>query len=181
MPEIEVALRVGELARRVGVSPETLRAWERRYGVLHPSRTPGGYRVYGPADEARARRMVALIGDGWAAARAARTIARENAVAAGDVDVAALAELLQAALLDFDAERAHALLDRLFDSQPRATVLEEAVLPVLREIGEGWVTGEVSIAQEHFAAELLAGRLRALSRGWEQGAGRLAVLACPSA
>ena len=181
MPETEVALRVGELARRVGVSPETLRAWERRYGVLRPSRTPGGYRVYGPADEARARRMVALIDDGWAAARAARTIARETAVTASDLDVPSLSGMLEEAVLDFDAERAHALFDRLLAAHPRATVLDEAVLPLLRSIGDGWATGEISVAQEHFASELLAGRLRALSRGWEQGAGPRAVLACPSA
>jgi methanogenic corrinoid protein MtbC1 len=181
MPSTEVALRVGELARRIGVAPETLRAWERRYGVLHPRRTPGGYRVYGAEDEARARRMVALIGDGWSAARAARTIARETAVTASDVDAGELAVLLEGALLDFDAERAHALIDRLFAAHPRGVVLDEGVLPVLRAIGDGWERGEVSVAQEHFATELLVGRLRALSRGWEEGAGRRAVLACPSA
>jgi DNA-binding transcriptional MerR regulator/methylmalonyl-CoA mutase cobalamin-binding subunit len=181
MGDTEAALRVGELARRLGVSPETLRAWERRYGVLRPSRTPGGYRVYGPADEARARRMIALIDDGWSAARAARTIARENAVSADDLDVPALAGLLEEALLDFDDERSHRLVDRLLTAHPRATVLEQAVLPVLRDIGDRWATGAISVAQEHFASELLAGRLRTLSRGWDQGAGPRAVLACPSA
>jgi methanogenic corrinoid protein MtbC1 len=181
MAETEVGLRVGELAERIGVSPETLRAWERRYGVLQPRRTPGGYRAYGPQDEARARRMVALIGDGWSAARAARTIARETAVTASDVDAATLSGLLEDALMDFDAERAHALLDRLFAAHPRGAVLEEGVLPVLRAIGDGWERGKISVAQEHFATELLVGRLRALTRGWEEGAGPRAVLACPSA
>jgi methanogenic corrinoid protein MtbC1 len=181
MSETEAALRVGELAQRLGVSPETLRAWERRYGVLRPRRTAGGYRVYGPEDEARARRMVALIGDGWAAARAARTIVAEAAATAPDLDAGALGELLVEALLDFDAGPAHALLDRLLDAHPRGAVIDEAVLPALRTIGDGWETGRVSVAQEHFAADLLAGRLRALSRGWEQGAGPRAVLACPSA
>jgi methanogenic corrinoid protein MtbC1 len=181
MPGTEVALRVGELAQRLGVSPETLRAWERRYGVLRPARTAAGYRLYGPEDEARARRMVALIGDGWAAARAARTIAGEAAVTAPDVDAPALGARLEEALLDFDAGRAHALFDRLVESHPRPVVLEEAVLPALRAIGDGWEAGSVSVAQEHFASDLLSGRLRGLSRGWEDGAGPRAVLACPSA
>src|ERR1700754_4103367 len=69
-----VGVRVGELARRVGVAPETLRAWERRYGVLRPSRTPAGYRVYGSDDELRAQRMRELIESGWAAGEAALAV-----------------------------------------------------------------------------------------------------------
>ena len=44
MPEAGL-LRIGELSRRAGVSPELLRAWERRYGLLRPTRTPGGLRL----------------------------------------------------------------------------------------------------------------------------------------
>ncbi|HVD14550.1 MAG TPA: MerR family transcriptional regulator, partial [Actinomycetota bacterium] len=65
-------LRIGELARRTGVSPELLRAWERRYGLLRPARTQGGYRLYTAADEARIRRMRAYLARGVAAAEAAR-------------------------------------------------------------------------------------------------------------
>ena len=43
-------LRIGELSRRTGVSPELLRAWERRYGLLDPARTGGGLRLYSPDD-----------------------------------------------------------------------------------------------------------------------------------
>jgi MerR family transcriptional regulator, light-induced transcriptional regulator len=180
MSETEAGVQVGELARNVGVSPETLRAWERRYGVLNPERTEAGYRVYRPEDEARARRMVALIADGLPAARAARTIADESFAVAPDLEPSLLAELLRVALLGFDAERAHATIDRLLAAHPLPVVLEAAVLPVLREIGDGWAVGTISVAQEHFASELLGVRLRALSRGWEQGGGRRALLACPS-
>ena len=50
-------LRIGELTKRTGVSPELLRAWEQRYGLLQPTRTPGGFRLYSAADEARVQRM----------------------------------------------------------------------------------------------------------------------------
>ena len=173
-------LRVGELAERLGVSPETLRAWERRYGVLRPARTPGGSRAYGPEDTARARRMQALIADGWSAARAARTILAEAAPLTPGLGARELAARLHEALLTYDAERAHGLLDRLLEGHGLATVLDEAALPLLRAIGDGWAQGDVSVAQEHFASELLGGRLRALGRDWEQGAGPRAVLACPS-
>ena len=46
-------LRIGALSRRVGVSPELLRAWEQRYGLLQPLRSRGGFRLYSQADEER--------------------------------------------------------------------------------------------------------------------------------
>ena len=49
----EAYLRIGELSRRTGVSRELLRAWERRYGLLQPQRTPGGFRLYTDRDLAR--------------------------------------------------------------------------------------------------------------------------------
>src|SRR5271165_3812699 len=64
-------VRIGELARRTGVSPELLRAWERRYALLHPARTVGGFRLYSPADEARVRRMQSYVSSGLAASQAA--------------------------------------------------------------------------------------------------------------
>jgi len=54
-------LRIGELARRTGVSPDLLRAWEQRYDLLRPARSPGGFRLYSREDEARIRRMTELI------------------------------------------------------------------------------------------------------------------------
>ena len=65
-------LRIGELSRRVGVSPALLRAWERRYGLLDPARTNGGLRLYGPEEERRVRDMQAGLRRGLSAAEAAR-------------------------------------------------------------------------------------------------------------
>lgn len=77
------ALPIGEVARRTGVAVATLRAWERRYGLLDPQRTEGGHRRYGSDDLARVRRMQQLLGDGWGADAAARQ-AREDALQAMD-------------------------------------------------------------------------------------------------
>jgi len=71
-------LRIGELARRVGVSQDLLRAWERRYGLLKPARSPGGFRLYSNADEQRVRRMQAHLALGLAAAQAARAALDEE-------------------------------------------------------------------------------------------------------
>ena len=58
----DATLRIGELSRRSGVSPELLRAWERRYGLLQPTRSAGGLRLYSLDDLKRVREMRQQIG-----------------------------------------------------------------------------------------------------------------------
>jgi len=174
-----LGVRIGELSRRVGVAPETLRAWERRYGVLCPARTDAGYRIYGRDDELRALRMRELIDGGWAAGEAASAVTAPTAPIAPAPPATGARELL-GALLHFDAAEAHAVFDRLLAQRSLDAVLRDVVLPVLHEIGERWAQGEVSVAQEHYATELLSGRLRGLAREWDDGLGPRAVLACPS-
>lgn len=68
------ALSIGELARRTGVREETLRVWERRYGLPRPARTSGGHRRYPESDVALVREMRRLIAAGWATGSAARRV-----------------------------------------------------------------------------------------------------------
>jgi len=176
-------LRIGELSRRVGVRTELLRAWERRYGLLSPTRTAGGFRLYGDEDERRVRRMLRHLDAGVSAAEGARLALLElDDVPAGDREDAllpgALAEPLRRALDRFDEPGAHAALDRLLSTFALDTVLRDAVLPYLQELGERWQRGEASIAQEHFTSAFLRGRLLGLARGWGNGSGPLALLAC---
>lgn len=72
-------LRIGELSRRCGVSDHVLRAWENRYGLLRPVRSPGGFRLYSEDDEERVHRMRAHLASGLSASEAARvTLAEEH-------------------------------------------------------------------------------------------------------
>jgi len=57
-------LRIGEFARRVGVTPELLRAWASRYGLTRPVRSSGGFRLYTAADAARVERMPRGLAEG---------------------------------------------------------------------------------------------------------------------
>ena len=177
----DTGLRIGELSRRTGIDPALLRAWERRYGVPRPRRSPGGQRRYSEADEARVRLMRLHMSRGFPAGVAARLIAARPAGSLGSrpgAGVAALTADLRVALDDYDEAAAHAALDALLATAPLTDVLRAAVLPVLREIGSRWEQGELSVGAEHFATALLGGRLRALSRGWDSGRGPLALLAC---
>jgi MerR family transcriptional regulator, light-induced transcriptional regulator len=172
----EARLRIGELARRAGVSAEVLRAWERRYGLLEPTRTASGYRLYTEDDLARVQAMRAHIAQGLSAAEAAG-LARSGAAPARDGAADHAAELW-ASLDAFDNARAQAAFDRLVADFTVETLLREAVLPYLRLLGDRWGSGDASVAQEHFASTLLRERLLALARGWDRGVGPLALLAC---
>lgn len=189
-------LRIGELSRRVGVSPDVLRAWERRYGLLDPARTDSGQRLYSPGDEERVRHMQRHMARGFSAQVAARMAVEGTAGVTSGASVpgvparpppataspAALSELtieLRAALDEMEGARADAAFDRLLGGFSLDTVLSQVVLPYLRGLGVRWERGEVSVAEEHFASGFVAGRLRGLARGWDQGDGRRALLACP--
>jgi DNA-binding transcriptional MerR regulator len=169
-------LRIGELSRRVGVSPELLRAWEVRYGLLEPVRSAGGFRLYSSADEERVRRMRAYQEQGLSAAEAAR-LARTEPVderPSGAVDP----DVLAGALEGFDEPAAQAAFDQALAVMSLDALLRDLLLPYLQDLGDRWEAGSVTVAQEHFASNVVRGRLLGLARGWGQGAGPLAVLAC---
>ena len=172
----DVRLRIGELSRRVGVSPELLRAWETRYGLIDPERTAGGLRLYSGEDERRVREMQRQIAAGLSAAEAARLALR---VSGEPVPADQLLGELDESLTALDEPAAQRALDRTFESLDVETALARVILPFLHELGERWATGERSIGQEHFASNVIAGRLRALARGWGEGDGPWALLGCP--
>jgi DNA-binding transcriptional MerR regulator len=174
-------LRIGELSKRVGVSPELLRAWERRYGLLHPARSAGGLRLYSPADVERVALMQQHLAEGMAAAEAAALAVRDvdaEEAAGAALRPGAIRDKLAEALDEFDEPRAQAILDRLLALATVETLLSEVIVPYLQELGERWKSGEASVAQEHFASGVLRGRLLGLARGWGLGLGPAAVLAC---
>ncbi len=177
------SLRIGELSRRTGVSSELLRAWERRYNLFTPARTPGGYRLYGVEDVRRAERMRLHIDAGLSAAEAARVTGADfsGALEPEPPDASVpqqFGDELERALDRLDDAAAHAALDWLFSRFATETVLRDVVLPYMRGLGERWERGEDVIAAEHFASALLRGRLLGLARGWGAGGGPLAMLAC---
>jgi methanogenic corrinoid protein MtbC1 len=124
--------------------------------------------------------MQQYLAEGLAAAEAAALASGPPAPAAPSESFApavARRELADA-LGAFDESRAQATLDRLFAAATVDAALTDVVLPYLRELGDSWERGEVSVAQEHFASNVIRGRLLGLARGWGRGVGPLALLAC---
>jgi DNA-binding transcriptional MerR regulator len=173
-------LRIGELSRRTDTSIDLLRAWEKRYGLLEPDRSGGGFRLYSDDDVERVRTMQSHLADGLAAAEAARrALAIPVAEMHGDELVTQARRELADALERFDEGRANGVLDRLLASLTVDAMLRDVVLPYLRDLGDAWSRGEITVAQEHFASNVLRGRLLGLGRGWGEGSGPRALLACP--
>jgi DNA-binding transcriptional MerR regulator/methylmalonyl-CoA mutase cobalamin-binding subunit len=164
---------IKEAAARTGLSVPVLRAWERRYGVVSPTRTPGGYRVYDEASLARLRSMRRLIDEGWSASAAAAAVVAgrdvPNATTAADrtpdgpgaLGDNRLADALVTASAALDDDRIEAILDDMFAAGSYERVVEDHVLPALRAIGDGWADGHVAVAGEHVASNAIQRRLAA--------------------
>ena len=180
----EALLRIGELSRRTGLSADVIRAWERRYDLLQPHRTAGNFRLYGVDDISRLRLMQHYLAKGIPASRAAglvhqvQTAAHDTnpGIPAGDVRKAL--SVLRNSLERFDDAAADRVLQRLLGVFATGAVLRDVVLPYLRELGDRWAEGRVSIAQEHFASSFLEGWMLSMARGWGQSGRRRAMLAC---
>jgi DNA-binding transcriptional MerR regulator/methylmalonyl-CoA mutase cobalamin-binding subunit len=163
---------IKEAAARTGLTVPVLRAWERRYGVVSPTRTPGGYRVYDEAALGRLRAMRRLIDDGWTASAAAAAVVAGTveSVAAAEqprsrprgrgVDVDVEHRLVDAAAT-LDSPRIESALDDMFASGSYERVVEDHVLPALRALGDAWASGRLPVAGEHVASNAIQRRLAA--------------------
>jgi methanogenic corrinoid protein MtbC1 len=125
--------------------------------------------------------MRGYLENGLSAAEAARLALSEADLPGRSPDEPLLrrrAQELRDALDSLDEGAAHAALDGVLAEFAIETVLSQLVLAYLRELGERWASGNVSVGQEHFASQILRGRLLGLARGWDRGSGPRAVLAC---
>lgn len=170
--------RIKEFAARVGVAEASLRAWERRYRLVEPARSDGGYRLYSPDDERRVVSMQAHMSRGVAPAEAARLALAEDRPADVPREPAAIVAALLDAIAAFDAARADALLAAAF-ALGRAAAISDVLMPAMHELGARWERGEATVAHEHFASHLAERRLMQHTADWDRGDGPLALLACP--
>jgi MerR family transcriptional regulator, light-induced transcriptional regulator len=189
---MDAGMRIGTVARRTGVAVATLRAWESRYGLLRPARSDGGHRLYREEDVARVLAVLRLTSQGWSVSAAAaavgaeRTPTRLGLVSDPDADGpldrgigARTRQELDQAIRGFDVAAAEATLDRSLARLGVAFTLEDIVLPVMRELGEGWETDPTLIAVEHFATSTLRPRLHRLLVGARRASAPTCVAAAP--
>jgi DNA-binding transcriptional MerR regulator/methylmalonyl-CoA mutase cobalamin-binding subunit len=185
------------VVRRTGLTADVLRAWERRYGVVEPGRSPTGRRLYSDDDIERLRllrratlsgrsigqvselptaELVRLIRDDEAEEARAPEPAPERGDAARQLQLDAL-EAAEA----MDAGRLERLLRRATTALGAERALEAVAAPVLTEVGDRWQAGELSIAHEHLVSAVIRQVVGDLLRGASDDPDRpLAVFATPA-
>ncbi len=171
---------IKEASARSGVGIPLLRAWERRYAVVAPTRSPSGYRLYDDTAIERLRAMRGLIAAGWSAQQAAERVraARETELssllttgsgsahretsAGGPLERSA-ADVLIGRLVEaarrIDATELEAALDEAFSAARFEVAADGVVMPAFRAIGDAWERREISVAGEHAASHAVLRRL----------------------
>jgi DNA-binding transcriptional MerR regulator len=185
-------MRIGAVARRTGVAVATLRAWESRYGLLRPSRTEGGHRLYAEDDVARVLAVLRLTAQGWSVSAAAAAVGAEQTPTrlglVPDTEEGGTPEHgsgprarveLDRAIRGFDVTGSESILDASFARLGVAYTLEDVVLPVMRDLGEGWEEDPTLIAVEHFATNTLRPRLHRLLIGARRASAPTCIAAAP--
>jgi DNA-binding transcriptional MerR regulator/methylmalonyl-CoA mutase cobalamin-binding subunit len=173
------------VVQETGIPPATLRAWERRYGVLSPGRSNGGYRLYSERDIAILRWLKNQVDTGVSISRAVALLQMRHQAGEepelklnrGTSEAAAItpqgarspdtmADELVETLLAFQEGQAEIILNEAFALYPVEVVAEDIIAPALCQIGEMWHRDEASVVQEHFATATLRRRLTALFQAY---------------
>jgi len=170
------------VVRETGIKPDTLRAWERRYGLPKPVRTEGGHRLYSDHDIEMIKWFIARQEEGMRISQVVKMWKEMTAtgidplapppqniemqpIAADLPDDSALVRLREAwldACLSYNEFGAEQILAQAFARYPVELVVVEVLQKGLAEIGKGWFEGNVTVQQEHFTSALALRRLNAL-------------------
>lgn len=169
-------LNISAVSRRTGVAPDTLRKWERRYGVLHPQRTPGGQRRYDDMDLSRIEWLRDRLLEGiriGAAAALLEPVTNDSAETAEE-----LRDALIAAAHEGEPSRLLGLVEQTFILHPLAIAIDEIVAPALRTVGDAWGSDPGAIGAEHLLSETVRSRLERMLSDRRAGVRGKAVLVC---
>ena len=138
-------LPMRDVVTLTGINPVTLRAWERRHGLLRPQRTDGGHRLYTAEDVQRIRDILHWTNHGMPISKVGeRLAAQPKAAMQSDSAFAEWRAALLRATQAFDAQALDALHGQLFTFLPKATVLREVLMPVWQQLAAGRAFGQRS-------------------------------------
>lgn len=147
-----------------GINPITLRAWERRYGLLEPVRKESGHRLYTQEHIDLINRVVGLLDRGMRIGQVKAHIDAQEAAEEEHPEGNAWQRYINhmvASVIKFDESGLEETYSEALSLYPVGTVTERLVSPLLRELGRRWSEGEGSVAEEHFFAFYLRNKLGA--------------------
>ena len=179
-PSDHLPIRV--MSELTGVHPVTLRAWERRYGLIKPHRTATGHRLYNAGHVELVRRVVALTEQGIPIGRVREALGTAAARTASSKDPwREPVDSMAAAVTRFDEEELDRLYDEALAVHPVELVTRRLLLPLLAHLGERWAKVPGAIAEEHFFAAYVRSKLgaRMLARMRYAAGPRLLAACCP--
>lgn len=184
--------RIRTVSQMTGLSPALIRAWEARYRLVVPERTAAGYRLYSDEDVELLVGAQRLVQRGIApmeVAQLPRLNLREAAGAAVHQTPAPVpesssysehVERLVAAFARFNQTEAESLLARPLSMLPPLEACRQILVPLMRELGDRWHRGEISVAVEHFGTSLVRSKLVMLLESLRHRSSNKTVLcACP--
>lgn len=160
---------IKSVAKLLAMPAVTIRAWERRYNVITPTRSESGHRLYSEQDIEDLRWLkVQTEEKGINISQAVKMLdmmrAKREQTVAPKVEVAfdksydGIIEQLYEALISFDAVQAQSLSALGFAMFPFEEMFHQVFVPILTRIGDEWEQGRVTVAQEHFASMFLTQR-----------------------
>lgn len=175
-------LPIRTICALTGVNAMTLRAWERRHGLIRPMRTPKGHRLYTHQDVERIRRVQALVQRGLPISRV-RDLLDAKPETAGDPRPDGpwrdYHERMAAAISRFDERELDQIYDEALSIHPIERITRNMILPLLVHLGERWQDLAGAIAEEHFFAMYLRSKLGArLQHRMRYATGARLVAAC---
>lgn len=153
------------LSELTGVSATTLRAWERRYGVIKPLRTPKGHRVYNQDDLDKVRRIVSLLERNYTISKAVKALVTNGSGDIDELDVEGpwlqYQRRMRHAIEQFSQAKLDAIYNETLSIYPVPLVTDRLIRPVLTEIGDRWRERPCGIAEEHFFNAYLRNKIGA--------------------
>ncbi|MGD8794201.1 MAG: MerR family transcriptional regulator, partial [Anaerolineae bacterium] len=170
------------VVQQTGLKPDTLRAWERRYGLPTPERSEGGHRLYSRRDIDIIKWLIARQQEGLSISRAVdlwqqleasgrdplrapMPIGAPTPVRVPQAMGETIVELRESwidACLRYDERLAEQILTQAFALYPPEVVSVDLLQKAVAEIGDSWYQGDVTVQQEHFCSGLAIRRLEAL-------------------
>lgn len=179
------------VARLTGLTADTIRVWERRYGAVEPDRTEGNKRRYSGA---QVRRLVLLrrateLGHSIGQVARLRDDELRRLIGETGPDIgsqmslyAAVVEDYLQAIFEYDVQRAESILTRTAAILPPMTLTLEVIVPLMRRVGESWDSDQLRISHEHIISGQLRSLLGALMRHTDpvSGAPRVIVATPPN-